>query len=361
MDELWFLHPILLPSDHAHGLHVVQTCAALARSGARVRLLAKRNPARPAPDARAALAELGVEPDPALAIEWLPRHKAAAGLAARWRVLRAPRGAAFYGTHLRLLATALHRPARAPRIAELHDPVDPQGPAARVLRRAEGVAFTTPALAAWARDALALRAPSAVIPLGVDLSAFSPAKGAGAPRLVYFGHLYPRKGVDVLVRALAKLPELGALVIGGRDGVDPDLARLRALAAELGVGARLELAVRLPQRAIAPRLRASDIAVLPTRFAKGQELAGSLKLFEYGACGLPIVATDTPALRAAGDAVLRFRDGDSRALASRVEELLARPAEREALGRRARALAEAHTWSARARSILAFVDQVAAR
>jgi len=376
MDEVWFLHPILLPSDHAHGLHVARTCAALAAAGARVRLLAKRNPLRPARDAAEALAALGVAAHPGLRIDWLPtRHKGMAGLVARGRVRRAPGDPVFYATHLRLAAAALRRRAHPPRgggrglvIAELHGPVPAPGSgwrerrtAARVLRDADGIVCTTAPLAERVR---AESAAISIIPLAVELAAFPPARGEGPPRLIYFGHLYPLKGVDLVVRALAKLPGLGALVIGGRDGADEDLARLRGLAAELGVAARVEFAGLVPQRAIAARLRASDIAVLPTRSLGGQELAGSLKLFEYGACGLPIVATDMPALRAMtrnGDAALLFADADPAHLASRVEELLAHPAQRAALAQRGRELALAHSWEARARAILAFAAELRAR
>ena len=69
-DGIVYLQPFRLPSDHAHGIQILNTCRALAEAGATVRLPVKRNPARPCRDAAAALAAYGLDPHPRLAIEW---------------------------------------------------------------------------------------------------------------------------------------------------------------------------------------------------------------------------------------------------------------------------------------------------
>ena len=52
----------------------------------------------------------------------------------------------------------------------------------------------------------------------------------------YAGHLYPWKGVDLVIEAVAALTDTRGLIIGGHEQ-EPDLARVKALAdaAELRV------------------------------------------------------------------------------------------------------------------------------
>jgi len=82
-----------------------------------------------------------------------------------------------------------------------------------------------------------------VVPRGVDTEAFTvdgPAHRRGArPRLVALGGLARRKGVDETIAALVGLPGAELVVAGGTAADDPDIARLRALAAARGVDDRV--------------------------------------------------------------------------------------------------------------------------
>ena len=44
---------------------------------------------------------------------------------------------------------------------------------------------------------------------------FTPPSPGETPVLAYAGHLYPGKGVEILLRAVAQLPEARAVIIGG--------------------------------------------------------------------------------------------------------------------------------------------------
>jgi len=54
----------------------------------------------------------------------------------------------------------------------------------------------------------------------------------------YAGHLYAWKGVDVLLEALVRLPDVQGLIIGGHQA-EPDLARVKSLAERLGLSGRI--------------------------------------------------------------------------------------------------------------------------
>jgi glycosyltransferase involved in cell wall biosynthesis len=133
-----------------------------------------------------------------------------------------------------------------------------------------------------------------VVPCGVDVRRFRPT-GTVAPRgkrirVLSLGRRVPRKGVDDVIRALALVRDAELVVAGGQpaDGAaaDPELARLRAVAAEVGVTERVTFIGQVP-RAVVPALIRSADAVVCTPW---YEPFGMVPL-EAMACARPVVAT----------------------------------------------------------------------
>ena len=136
-----------------------------------------------------------------------------------------------------------------------------------------------------------------VVPCGVDSQAFTPQgpvePRAATHRILSVGRLVPRKGVGNVVSALALLREQGydvELVVVGGDGAspeqpDPEVQRLRDLAADLGVTEHVELRGQVPQDQLPPILRSADAVVC----APWYEPFGIVPL-EAMACGVPVVA-----------------------------------------------------------------------
>jgi glycosyltransferase involved in cell wall biosynthesis len=171
------------------------------------------------------------------------------------------------------------------------------------------------------------------------------------PIAAYAGHLYPWKGVDVFVRALALAPNVRGLIVGGHPG-EADRARVESLARELGLGGRLTITGLVPPHEVRRRLAVADVLVLPnTLSAISERYTSPLKLFEYLTLGRPIVASDLPALREIltdGVTALLSPPGDAHALAAALERLASDTALARALGERAAALADEYTWDRRA-------------
>src|SRR5581483_12007044 len=140
----------------------------------------------------------------------------------------------------------------------------------------------------------------------------------------YAGHLYPWKGVDVFVRALALAPAWRGLIVGGHPR-EADRARVEALAAELGVRDRLEITGLLAPRDVSAALQRASVLVLPnTASAISERYTSPLKLFEYLAVGRPIVASDLPSLREVltdERTALLVPPGDAAALAAALDRL----------------------------------------
>jgi glycosyltransferase involved in cell wall biosynthesis len=136
------------------------------------------------------------------------------------------------------------------------------------------------------------------------------------------------------------------LVVG--DG--PERAALEALGAEV-TGA-------VPH-ALVPGLLSTAAIGLATYASDAPEYFSPLKLFEYLAAGLAVVAGSIAGVRevvGAEHAVL-VPPGDPAALAAAVSELAADEAKRARLGAAGRELVAArHTWDRRARRILELVE-----
>jgi glycosyltransferase involved in cell wall biosynthesis len=133
-----------------------------------------------------------------------------------------------------------------------------------------------------------------IVPCGVDTSVFTP-DGPVAPRgertrLLVLGRLVERKGQDDAVRALRAVPDAELVVVGGpptdRVDADPEVRRLRAIAAEAGVADRLVFAGSVARADVPAWVRSADVVLAVPWY----EPFGITPL-EAMACGRPVVAT----------------------------------------------------------------------
>src|SRR3954470_11218672 len=135
---------------------------------------------------------------------------------------------------------------------------------------------------------------ASIVPCGVDTSVFT-AKGpvaprSGRPRLLVLGRLVERKGQEDAVRALTEVPDAELVVVGGPPAAelddDPEVQRLRAVAAELGVADRLVFTGAVARADVPAWVRSADVVLAVPWY----EPFGITPL-EAMACGRPIVAT----------------------------------------------------------------------
>jgi glycosyltransferase involved in cell wall biosynthesis len=201
----------------------------------------------------------------------------------------------------------------------------------------------------------------AVVPNGVDVHLFAELPERAAARrflglpadrslIGFAGSLRPWHGLEVVVEALAELPS-AVLAVAGEGDVRIGLEKR---AGELGVADRVLWTEQLPHHLIPGFLAALDVAVLPYP-ALARFSFSPLKLYEYLAAGVPVVASDLGQIRSVldgGRLGTLVRPGDPSALAEGIHRVLGDPigaGEVAAAGRRV-ALRE-HSWEQRARAL----------
>ena len=195
------------------------------------------------------------------------------------------------------------------------------------------------------------------IPMGVDSRHFAqiaakaerpddmPKQG---PVILFVGRLVEKKGVHVLIDALAKgQPELDAahVVVVGDGPMKPDLI---AHAAARGIADRVHFLGARAHDRLPAYLASADVFALPSVHAADGDKDGlPVTLMEAAACGIPVVASDIGGVSeflAHGHNGLLVPPGDAAALASGLSKILSSPAVREAFAASALVAAQAFDW-----------------
>ena len=141
-------------------------------------------------------------------------------------------------------------------------------------------------------------------------------------KLLYVGRIDPRKGIETVVRALARCPDSATLDVVGR-GDDRHLVELRTLAASLGLEKRVHFRVS-PREELAGVMHAADALVFPSAW---DEPFGLVPV-EAMSSGLPVLGTPVGGageFLVGGVNCLRFPPGDVDALVDALHVLAADP------------------------------------
>ncbi len=181
---------------------------------------------------------------------------------------------------------------------------------------------------------------------GIDPLRFPPTHIERAPRdgsnsedplrILAVGRAVEKKGLNVLIDALALLPPTlhwRLEHVGGGELLDG----LRRQAGKAGIGDRIEWRGAMTQDRVIDRYRAADLFVLPSRIADDGDRDGLPNvLLEAQSQGLACIASNVsavPELIEDGATGIMVRPDDAAALARAIGDLARDPARRRELGR----------------------------
>ena len=210
-----------------------------------------------------------------------------------------------------------------------------------------------------------------VLPAGVDVELFSPGTRndsllsrwdiSQSDRVILFmGTIYRFSGLDRVIEdfpsLLSRHPNSKLLVVG--KGEDAD--RLKALSEQVGVGSNVVFTGVQDYRLLPDIIRTSDICINPFRLNPVTQDILPTKLFQYLACGRPLVATELPGTMA-------FLTGDSEGVVysdlenfvNAIGDLLDSPERCQELGGRAsEAMRERYDWKHIAESLVEWMEAI---
>lgn len=191
---------------------------------------------------------------------------------------------------------------------------------------------------------------------GVDLDTFEiidrdeakAALGFCGPVVLCVGALIPRKGQELLVRALPHLPDV-TLLLAGQGAYRRTLEQL---AEKLGVERRIGFLGSVPHHKLPRIFAAADVMALPS---ESEGLANAW--VESLACGTPLVVSDIGGARELMDRPEAglIVDRTPEAIADAIRTILANPPDRNAV----RQAALRFTWSANGDTLLAHLQGIA--
>jgi colanic acid/amylovoran biosynthesis glycosyltransferase len=129
--------------------------------------------------------------------------------------------------------------------------------------------------------------------IGVDISKFSPSDQKSDERYIFcVGRHIEKKGIDVLLRAFARVankhPSVSLIQVGAGKMTD----NLHSLAEKLGIKNRVRFLGAQPHKVVLKLMRGAEVFALPSQTAKnGNSETLGIVFNEASACAIPVVAT----------------------------------------------------------------------
>jgi glycosyltransferase involved in cell wall biosynthesis len=186
------------------------------------------------------------------------------------------------------------------------------------------------------------------LPAG-EIASFRQAQGLTRDFVLFVGTLQPRKNLETLLRAYARVAdEIGwDLVVVGAEGWQ--YAPVFATARELGLAESVRFAGFVPDATLPLWYNAAGMVACPSLYE-----GFGLPLLEAMACGAPVIAADVSSLpEVVGDAGLLVPPGDVDGWARAIQMLARNPARRDDLAQRGLRRAGGYSWRRTAAETLA--------
>ncbi len=178
--------------------------------------------------------------------------------------------------------------------------------------------------------------------------------------VVCHGTIAERLGLDVAIRAMEivreRYPKIKLSVIGAGD----HLLECKLLAAKLGLSEHVSFVAPVPLEQLPGVLRQASLGLVPNRASSASHLMLPVKLLEYAALGIPVVASRLRTIEYyfKDEAIRFFEPGDPTDLAAAIEELYVCGDKRKRFAANARRTVDLISWSRQRVNYYAAIDSL---
>lgn len=326
-----------LPKKTAHDVYLFRNCVSLGETGAFVHLLCGWG----TPDETALDQHYQVQAPPSMCVQRLPILRRCGPLSCNrlffWMAQRTIR-------ELRpdVVLTSVFKQAeyhlarRCPGVCyvyELHQlswypNCDEPGPyraaltERAILQQMDLVTVTTFALKEiLLQPPYALTIPIEVVPLAVDVAPLIAPPRSPPLTVMYVGQLYQSQGVDLLIKALALVPDIELEIIGG---TDQQIHQFKVMTYSLGIAQRVQFRGFVPPSQLSQFVHKAHAFVAPFYAVERMPYVAHTKLLEYASWGRPIIAPRLPVVQehlSDKPYHLLFTAGDAASLAQSLQQL----------------------------------------
>jgi glycosyltransferase involved in cell wall biosynthesis len=238
---------------------------------------------------------------------------------------------------------SLLRSRRTPLVVTQHQDSRKPGSgmlARAVLRRSAAIVVPSRAHLALSAELQGFENKIEVIPFGIDETRWAevPRRALDAPpKALFIGRLVKFKGLDVLLRALERVPDLRLDIVGA----GPEGPRLKTLTQALALADRVRFYGEYPDDDLPRRMAEADFLVLPS--VTVDEMFG-LVVLEAMAAARPVITSAVPTgvreVNVPGETGLEVPVHDVRSLAEALDSMARDPFQREKMGEAGRARVE---------------------
>ena len=197
---------------------------------------------------------------------------------------------------------------------------------------------------------------------GVDIDVFKPEHLDGPKnslKILYHGSIVANRGLQNAVKALAliKNHDIEFSFLGEGDGLD----ELKRLSLDLGLERQVVFHDSVPYSDVPRYILAADAGILPFPDWPGWNTSSPIKLFEYLACGKPVIVTRIPAhtnVLQGADFAFWAESSSPEAIASAIVKAFDVREKFGFIGLKARQLAvEKYSWESQAHKLERFLNR----
>jgi len=218
-----------------------------------------------------------------------------------------------------------------------------------------------------------------VVTNGVNVEIFKPMNAfkcrkilglPNSPLMTFVGAFRVYQGLEYAIKAIPHIldcfPDAKLVLVGDSEVKNgfkftPTRQDLEAIAAELGVSKHLYFTGFVPQERVVLYINASDVCIAPL-IPIGSAGRSPLVLFEYMACGKPVVTStmrDIDEIARKSEGILTAKPADPRDLSSKIVTLLKDSEKRSVMGEQAlQYVRNNHDWRMISKTILNEMEKI---